>query len=91
MVSAGYLECQSQEQTYILPDEHAYFISSEGTDHYAGGLFQMLPACLSIAPKVVESFKKGGGVAFQEYPEELIEAIDSINRGNYEHRFTTIG
>lgn len=86
MVCGGYLEYDAKELTYHLPDEHAYLLSSEGTDHFAGGLFHMLPASLSVAPKVAAAFKAGGGVSFEDYPEELVEAIDLINRGNYEHR-----
>lgn len=89
MVCGGYLEYDSKAFTYNLPDEHAYLLSSEGTDHFAGGLFQMLPASLSVASKVAEAFKIGGGVSFQDYPDELVEAIDLINRGNYEHRFVS--
>lgn len=89
MVCSGYLEYNSVERTYCLPDEHAYLLASEGSDHFAGGLFYMVPAALSVAPAVANAFKHGGGVSFQEYPEELVDAIDLINRGNYEQRFAS--
>lgn len=87
MVAGGYLEYDAKALTYQLPDEHAYLLASEGTDHFAGGLFHMLPVSLAVAPKVAEAFKEGGGVCFHDYPEELVDAIDLINRGNYEQRF----
>src|SRR5215470_10719711 len=43
MVSAGYLEYEGTAETYELPDEHAFLLASQGTDHYAGGLFLMVP------------------------------------------------
>ena len=33
MVAAGYLTYAPETQTYTFPDEHAYFLASEGTDH----------------------------------------------------------
>ena len=87
MVSAGYVEYDSSAQSYRLPDEHAFFLASEGTDHFVGGLFEMVPVLMKVAPKVAESFRKGGGVHFHEYGPEGVHALDLINRGQYELRF----
>ena len=38
MVAAGYLEHDGERGTFSLPEEHAFFLASEGTDHYTGGL-----------------------------------------------------
>ncbi len=89
MVAARYLEYDAARETYTLPDEHAYLLASDGSDHFAGGLFHMVPALLRVAPQVAEAFAKGGGVPFHEYGDEGILALDLINRGNYEHRFAS--
>lgn len=86
MTCAGYLEYESDRQTYRLPDEHAHLLASDGTDHFAGGLYHMVPALLGVAPQVAECFETGGGVPFEAYGEEGIRALDLINRGNYENR-----
>ncbi len=86
MVCAGYLEYEPDRQTFELPDEHAFLLASDGTDHFAGAMFGMAPALLRVAPQVAESFRKGGGVHFDDYGDEGIEALDLINRGNYENR-----
>jgi 2-polyprenyl-3-methyl-5-hydroxy-6-metoxy-1,4-benzoquinol methylase len=86
MASAGYLD--SQEDKFSLPDEYAYFLASDGTDHFVGGMFEMVPALLKVAPRVAEAFEKGGGVRFEEFGHECVEALDLINRGQYEARFT---
>jgi 2-polyprenyl-3-methyl-5-hydroxy-6-metoxy-1,4-benzoquinol methylase len=87
MASAGYLAYDPQAETYTLSEEHAYFLASEGTDHFAGGMFEMVPVLMRVAPKVAEAFARGGGVPFEEYGPEGIAALDLINRGQYEHRF----
>ncbi|MBI2317741.1 MAG: class I SAM-dependent methyltransferase [Betaproteobacteria bacterium] len=87
MVCAGYLEYEPGADTYRLPDEHAFLVASEGTDHFMGGLFCMAPVLLRVAPKVALAFEKGGGVPFEDYGADGIEALDLINRGQYEQRF----
>jgi 2-polyprenyl-3-methyl-5-hydroxy-6-metoxy-1,4-benzoquinol methylase len=89
MASAGYLEYDATAQTFRLPDEHAFLLASDGTDHFAGGLFLTTPIMLRAAPQVAEAFKKGGGVPFKDYGVEGVIALDAINRGNYEHRLTS--
>lgn len=88
MASAGYLAYDPGTQAYTLSEEHAYFLASDGSDHFAGGMFEMVPVLLRTAPKVAEAFAKGGGVAFEEFGPECVTALDLINRGMYEYRFT---
>ena len=87
MASAGYLAYDPQARTFALSDEHAYFLASEGSDHFAGGMFEMVPVLMRVAPKVAQAFDKGGGVAFDEFGPDCVTALDLINRGMYEHRF----
>lgn len=87
MVCAGYLDYEPGAGTYRLPDEHAFLLASEGTDHFMGGLFCMAPVLLRVAPRVALAFEKGGGVPFEDYGADGVEALDMINRGQYEQRF----
>ena len=87
MVCAGYLEYEPRADTYRLPDEHAFLLASEGTDHFMGGLFCMAPVLLRVAPRVAVAFEKGGGVPFEDYGADGVEALDLINRGQFEQRF----
>jgi len=91
MVSAGYLEFDPAPQTYRLPDEHAYLLASEGTDHFMGGLLSFVPVLLRAAPKVAVAFEQGGGVPFEEYGTDGVQALDMINRGQYEQRLLPTG
>ncbi len=88
MASAGYLDYEPRTSAYTLSDEHAYLLASEGSDHFAGGMFEMVPVLMRAAPKVAEAFAKGGGVRFEEFGPECVHALDLINRGQYEQRFT---
>src|SRR5690242_18870935 len=88
MSAAGYLDYDPKSGTYTLSDEVAYFVASEGTDHFVGGMWEMVPALLRQAPKVAEAFANGGGVPFEDFGPDCVHALDLINRGQYEARFT---
>ena len=88
MAAAGYLAYDPKGRTYALSEEYAYFLASEGTDHFAGGMFEMVPVLMRVAPRVAQAFEKGGGVPFEDFGPDCVAALDLINRGLYEHRFT---
>ena len=83
MVCASYLNYDANTETFELPDEHAFMLASDETDHFIGGLYYAVPMMLRMAPKVAEVFTNGGGIPFADYGEEGIEAIDIMNRGMY--------
>jgi 2-polyprenyl-3-methyl-5-hydroxy-6-metoxy-1,4-benzoquinol methylase len=87
MVASGYLDYDPTAQTYALPEEHAYFLASDDSDHFVGGLFAMVPPLMKIAPDVARAFAEGGGVRFEDFGPECVSALDLINRGQYEARF----
>ena len=87
MVASGYLAYDPAAQTYTLSEEHAYFLASDHTDHFVGGLFAMVPPLLRVAPQVAKAFAEGGGVQFDEFGADCVSALDLINRGQYESRF----
>ncbi|HYL89691.1 MAG TPA: class I SAM-dependent methyltransferase [Burkholderiales bacterium] len=87
MTSAGYLDYQDAK--YTLPDEMAYFVAGDGTDHFVGGMWEMVPVMARVAPKVAEAFRKGGGVPFEEFGADCVHALDLLNRGQYEERFAS--
>jgi 2-polyprenyl-3-methyl-5-hydroxy-6-metoxy-1,4-benzoquinol methylase len=87
MVAAGYLDYDPAAQTYALPEEYAYFLAADDTDHFVGGLFAMVPPLMRVAPDVARAFAEGGGVRFEDFGPECVSALDLINRGQYETRF----
>jgi len=87
MVASGYLAYDPGAQSFTLPEEQAYFLASDETDHFVGGLFAMVPPLMRVAPQVARAFAEGGGVRFEEFGPECVTALDLSNRGQYEHRF----
>jgi 2-polyprenyl-3-methyl-5-hydroxy-6-metoxy-1,4-benzoquinol methylase len=87
MTAAGYLAYDPAAKTFLLSDEYAYFLASDGSDHFVGGMWEMVPALMKTAPRVAEAFRKGGGVPFGDFGPDCVHALDLINRGQYEFRF----
>lgn len=87
MTAAQYLDYEPDAQMFTLPDEHAWFLASEGTDHFAGGLFRFAPVLLNVVPEVAEAFENGGGVHFHDFHSDCVPALDMINAGTYDQRF----
>ena len=89
MTCAGYLDYDAAGETYRLPDEHAFLLASDDTDHFMGGLFSMVPVLLRTAPDVATAFARGGGVKFEAFGSEAVVGLDLMNRGQYEQRLTS--
>ncbi len=89
MTSAGWLEHDETAGTFSMPAEHGFLLASEGTDHYMGGLFLAGPSLLSQAPEVARAFREGGGVHFNAFDDDWIEALDLMNGGAYQHRLAS--
>jgi SAM-dependent methyltransferase len=89
MTCAQYLDYDGSAQTYRLPDEHAFLLASDETDHFMGGLFGMVPVLMRVAPDVATAFVQGGGVSFDEIGTDGVASLDMMNRGQYERRFTS--
>jgi ubiquinone/menaquinone biosynthesis C-methylase UbiE len=89
MTSAKYLDYDGATQTYRLPDEHAFLLASDDTDHFIGGLFTMVPVLMRAAPDVATAFERGGGVSFEKFGADGVNGLDLMNRGQYEQRLTS--
>src|SRR3954467_14886423 len=89
MTSAGCLAYMPEKATYELPEEMAYFVAADGTDHFVGGMFEMVPPLMRVPPRVAEAFAEGGGVPFSDFGRDCVNALDLINRGQYDERFAS--
>ena len=89
MAAAEFLTFDPETNCFFLPEEHAWLVASEGTDHFAGGLFRFAPVLLSVVPGVAEAFEKGGGVPFHAFGGDCVPALDLINAGTYDQRFVS--
>jgi len=86
MAGAGYVEYDAASGRFTLPDEHAQFLTDPASEYYLGGLFGSLPGLLSMAPKLAEAFRTGGGISFSDFGSQLPQTLEVMNRPVYEAR-----
>ena len=86
MTAAGYVTYDPAAKTYAMPPEHAMVLARDDSPFFAGGFIEMIVPQMSIAPKVMQSFKNGRGVPQSEYPPETWEAMERSSASMYRHQ-----
>jgi len=68
MVTGGIVEHDPEGGTYVLPAEHAAWLTRAATPDNIAVTAQWIPLLGSVEDGIVESFEKGGGVPYSAYP-----------------------
>lgn len=67
MVTACFVEYVAADATYSICPDHAPFLTGAGPDNLAG-MTRYLALSGAVQPKVVEAFRNGGGLSYEDYP-----------------------
>lgn len=76
MVVGRIIEYNPTHQTYVLPPEHAAFLTRSAAADNIATYAQYIPVLASVEDQIVECFHKGGGVpysAFNRFHEVMAE------------------
>jgi ubiquinone/menaquinone biosynthesis C-methylase UbiE len=78
MVTSGIVTVDSQSLRYQLPPEHAaYLTRAAGANNFAA-FTQYVPILGQVEDAIIECFKNGGGVPYEQYPRfHAVMAEDS--------------
>src|SRR5215218_7996855 len=80
MAVGKYLEYDSKTGRFILPEEHAVVFLEQDDVSYTIPFVCYVPSFASIIDKLIEAFRTGGGVPFEAYGKDIVEAIGVGNR-----------
>ena len=83
MVASEYLDYDSVTGKYVMSEEQAFVLAQEDSPMFVGGAFHFATPTILNVPKVLEAFKNGGGVSYQEIGNEIPEAIERFFRPGY--------
>src|SRR6202030_817638 len=86
MTAAKYIEYDAASMRYTMTPEHAMILANEESPFFMGGFMQMIVPEVSMAPKLMESFRTGKGLPQSEYPPEVFEAIERGSAPIYRHQ-----
>jgi len=68
MTAGGVTEFSPDEQTYLLPDEHAMLVTRAGGPLNIASTMQYIGLLGRVEDDVVEAFSTGAGVGYDKYP-----------------------
>ncbi len=71
MACAGYLEYESESQSFTLPPEHAPILAQEYGPFFFGGTHQMLIGMLGVLDQIERAFRDGKGVPQSAYHDHM--------------------
>ena len=78
MVVGGIVEHDSESRTYSLPLEHAALLTRDAAPDNFAAFMQYIGVLGSVEDRIVESFRKGGGVPYSAFPRfQEVMAEDS--------------
>lgn len=78
MVTGGVVEVDESSTRYVLPAEHAAFLTRAAAADNIAVFAQYIPLLGSVEDEIVECFQKGGGVPYEKFPRfHAVMAEDS--------------
>ena len=89
MVAAEYLDYDGATDKYVMTEEQAFVLANEDSPMFVGGAFHFTNPSVTNAGRIMEAFRKGGGIPYHEIGEEIPEAIERFFRPGYLHFLTT--
>ena len=85
MVTGNYLAYDPQSKSYRLPAEFVPVLADEDSPYFAGGIIQLSVPFVSMAPKIIEAFRCGGGCPEESFPLETWEGMERMTMPWYKH------
>lgn len=80
MAVCEYVDYDPATGRFSLPAEHAVVLLDCDHPAYAAASFCFVPSFARILPSLMEAFRSGGGVPYEAYGEDTLEAIGRGNR-----------
>jgi hypothetical protein len=85
MACAGYLGYDPPTQQYRLPPDYAPVLTEEGGPMFASGLYQSLFGEIKNMEKLIEVFKKGGGIPLKDFDENEFAGTERTTASWFEN------
>jgi 2-polyprenyl-3-methyl-5-hydroxy-6-metoxy-1,4-benzoquinol methylase len=67
LVAGGIVEYDPAAATYVLPAEHAAFLTRSSVPNNVAGVAQWLPVLAGVEEQILEAFQTGSGVPYEKF------------------------
>ena len=85
MVASEYIDYDPLLEKYVMTEEQAFVLADEDSPMFVGGGFHFTTPSICNMPKILEAFRKGGGISYSDIGEEIPEAIERFFKPGYRH------
>jgi 2-polyprenyl-3-methyl-5-hydroxy-6-metoxy-1,4-benzoquinol methylase len=83
-VAGEYVHYDAGTGTYLLPDEHAAVLADPSSPTNVTGGFTMLQALYRTEDALVEAFRTGSGLGWEQHAPDLFSGVAAFFRPGYE-------
>jgi len=83
MVAAEYLDFEVETERYVMTEEQAFVLSNEDSPMFVGGAFHFTIPSMYNVPRILDVFRKGGGIPYDEIGGDVPCAIERFFRPGY--------
>ncbi|HKV27473.1 MAG TPA: class I SAM-dependent methyltransferase [Candidatus Acidoferrales bacterium] len=83
MVAAEYIDYDPDTDMYRMSEEQAFVLANEDSPMFVGGAFHFTTPSTANFAKIVNAFRKGGGIPYSEIGDEIPHAIERFFRPGY--------
>lgn len=86
MVAAEYIEAEPGLGVYWMTPDQAAVLGDEGSPFFVGGLFQFSVPSIYNVPRLLQTFRTGGGIPYDEIGSDVHCAIERSFAPGYRHQ-----
>jgi ubiquinone/menaquinone biosynthesis C-methylase UbiE len=81
--AGGYVQYDPQTGAYSLTAEQAFALTDPDGAVFAPGAFELALGALKAEPRVIEAFRSGSGIGWQEQDDEVFSGCERFFRPGY--------
>ena len=90
MVASEYVEYDPESDRYRMEPEQAHVLASEDSPMFVGGAFHITLPSLLNTQRVMDAFRRGGGVPYDELGSDVSCAMERFFRPGYKHQLNSV-
>ena len=81
--AGGYVVYNPVDSTFDLPAEQAMVLADEDSPVFLGGAFESIASCYTDHEMLVDAFRSGAGIGWQEHDDRLFSGVLRLFRPGY--------
>lgn len=87
IATSDYIEADENGEIFTLPEEHAAVLAYEDSPLFVGAFPGVLQGSAMVTDSLIEAFKSGGGVRYEDYGEHFRSGVALTNRPMFQHEY----